>query len=608
MSELEFVAPTSSHRQIDCRRRKVSSMSCMVVGRSAAFILLFCLGLGTSAGAGVIDGRVIKDTNGDGMLSSGEPFLRHPSLSCAGEPLAGLTVSWSGPSSGNTSVGLCNSGGPYYHIEGLSAGTYQLTISVPSGWQSTAPTSLNVVVTSTGTSQTSFFMRPVVTGAIDGRVIKDTNGDGQLSVGEIFLRDPSLSCAGEALAGLTVSWSGPSSGNTSVSLCNSGGPFYHIEGLTAGTYQLTISVPSGWQATAPTSLNVVVTSTGTSQTSFFLRPVAAGAIDGRVVKDTNGDGQLSVGEIFLRDSSIACAGEALAGMTVSWTGPSSGGTLVNLCNDGGPYHHIANLIAGTYTLKVSVPSGWLATAATSLNVPVSASNTSQTSFFLRPVNNGTIDGRVIKDINGNGVVDPGDVFLRTAGFTCSGEALAGLTVAWSGPSSGSTSVNLCNADGPYYHVPNLASGTYALSISGMPPGWRVSRINVAPVTSGGIAQSSIFLAPAAASPTISGTSPSPIVGSSDVQPLTVLGSGFVKDGSVTVAWTGGSKRLTPAEVTYVNAGKLTLWLRTSKKPDTWRVTVTNPDGQVSNTQQVLVVAPETITACGTSTTLPSLPR
>jgi uncharacterized repeat protein (TIGR03803 family) len=223
----------------------------------------------------------------------------------------------------------------------------------------------------------------IANGSIDGRVINDTNGNGVLDVGEGFLRDPVLECTGTAVSGLIISWSGPTSGSTSVNLCSSGGPYYHVGNLPAGTYNLTLSVPGGWQPVTAATVSVVVSSSGTAQTSFFIRPVANGAIDGRVINDTNGNGVLDVGEGFLRDRALECTGTKVSGLLISWNGPTSGSTSVNLCNSGGPYFHIGNLVAGTYNVTLSVPSGWQAINASTMSVQVTDEGIAQASFMVQ---------------------------------------------------------------------------------------------------------------------------------------------------------------------------------------------------------------------------------
>src|SRR5438270_125701 len=84
-----------------------------------------------------------------------------------------------------------------------------------------------------------------------------------------------------------------------------------------------------------------------------------------------------------------------------------------------------------------------------------------------------IIGRINKDVKGSGQLDGGELFLKDADNSCTGEVMAGHTLTLSGPASGSTSVNLCNAGGPYYHVDNLPPGTYTLTTT-VPGGWQAT--------------------------------------------------------------------------------------------------------------------------------------
>lgn len=95
----------------------------------------------------------------------------------------------------------------------------------------------------------------------------------------------------------------------------------------------------------------------------------------------------------------------------------------------------------------------------------------------------------------------------------------------------------------------------------------------------------------ASTPTISGVSPNPVTGSASQQTITINGTNFVNKPTVAVAWTGGSKTLSAAQVTYVSSTQLQMAITTSITADSWTVRVTNPNGQSSNTASFTVTAP-----------------
>ena len=92
-------------------------------------------------------------------------------------------------------------------------------------------------------------------------------------------------------------------------------------------------------------------------------------------------------------------------------------------------------------------------------------------------------------------------------------------------------------------------------------------------------------------PTISHVTPSPVIGSSNNQTVTINGTGFVNKPTVFVAWTGGSRTLDSGQVTYISSTQLQMLITTGVVADSWTVRVTNPDAQSSGTVGFQVAAP-----------------
>ena len=90
--------------------------------------------------------------------------------------------------------------------------------------------------------------------------------------------------------------------------------------------------------------------------------------NGRLVKDTNRNASKDVDEVFLQAPGASCTGgESQAGFTVNWSGPTAGAAAFNACNPQ-PYYTSGSLPAGTYTVSISVPAGWVVTGAASRTV------------------------------------------------------------------------------------------------------------------------------------------------------------------------------------------------------------------------------------------------
>ncbi len=97
---------------------------------------------------------------------------------------------------------------------------------------------------------------------------------------------------------------------------------------------------------------------------------------------------------------------------------------------------------------------------------------------------------------------------------------------------------------------------------------------------------------AAAAPSISSVSPSPVTGSASAQIITINGANFVSKPTLTLTWTGQSDYQVPAaNVTFVSSTQLKMSITTGINADTWTVKATNPSGQSSNQYTFSVVAP-----------------
>ena len=81
-------------------------------------------------------GRVFADVNGNDRYDSGENYIQDSSASCAnGTKMSGVKIKFTGPIDGEAVINNCNPD-PYYSIN-LPEGTYQISLQLPSGWETT---------------------------------------------------------------------------------------------------------------------------------------------------------------------------------------------------------------------------------------------------------------------------------------------------------------------------------------------------------------------------------------------------------------------------------------------------------------------------------------
>ena len=129
---------------------------------------------------------------------------------------------------------------------------------------------------------------------------------------------------------------------------------------------------------------------------------------------------------------------------------------------------------------------------------------------------------------------------------------------------------------------NSSTLTVSIVTQTTPDTWRIRVVNPDGQISANYATFTVT-ASATPPPSVSGVSPSSVVGSNNPQTFTVSGSNFVSGARTQVAWGGNgfSWVYTTNNPTFINSGTLTVSIVTQTTPDTWRIRVVNPDGQIS---------------------------
>lgn len=243
---------------------------------------------------------------------------------------------------------------------------------------------------------------PAATGQIAGTVFEDSNGNGQVETGE------------PALAGWQVYIDANDNGildaGDQVTTTDSFG-HYALSGLAAGAYVVREVQPAGWASTVPAPVpgqgafyDVTLASNTSiaSDENFGNVPIhvstGSGQIVGSVYIDANGNGKRQKNE------------KPLAGVQV----------FVDLNNDGlfesgeptattdaSGHYVIGGLGAGTYSVDVTAPSGWVVT--TSASGSLSANLATGSSVVNEPdigLDLGaTVSGQVLNDATGKGRIN-----------------------------------------------------------------------------------------------------------------------------------------------------------------------------------------------------------
>ncbi len=363
---------------------------------------------------GAIGDTVFADHDGDGVQDPGEPGLAGVSVELEDAAGSVIATTVTGPSGA-------------YSFTALPAGTYTVrvdTATLPA--DTVTPTAdrdglfdaTTTVTLAAGSSllDVDFGFRPL--GSIGDTVFADGDGDGAQDIGE-----PGL--AGVALDLLD------GAGTVLDSTTTDSGGGYRFDGLPAGDYRVRVdasTLPTNTRTQTadpdgvPDDATDVTLAAGAAVVTadFGYRPL--GSIGDTVFADHDGDGILDGTE------------PGLGGVTVELRN-AGGGLIDSTVTDASGRYGFDGLIARDYVVRVdpstlptntttpTVDRDAVADGRTSLSLAAGETVT-DVDFGFRPL--GSIGDLVFADLDGDGVLDPGEPGI--AGVTVDRVDAAGTTV------------------------------------------------------------------------------------------------------------------------------------------------------------------------------------
>jgi hypothetical protein len=194
------------------------------------------------AGDATISGNIFNDVNGNGVQDAGEG------------PLSGWTVfidfNNTGTYASNDASAVTDSNGNYT-LSDVPGGTYTIDQEVQTNWKQTVPASGGHTVTvSFEQAVANEDFADQQEGSISGLMFNDLNGDGVREISE------------PVLSGWTVYIDTNNDGvydTGDIQQTSGANGIYSFSNLTAGTYVIRQTTPSGWRRTVPGSLPITVT-------------------------------------------------------------------------------------------------------------------------------------------------------------------------------------------------------------------------------------------------------------------------------------------------------------------------------------------------------------
>ncbi|MBC7406146.1 MAG: hypothetical protein H7230_01595, partial [Candidatus Parcubacteria bacterium] len=392
-----------------------------------------------------ITGKVYLDLNKSGTQDITEPNTT------VGNPIpAGTTVTITSTTvPANTYTAVINTDGTYSQI--VPAGTYIVTVAAPSAYTITGnsnPTMATAILgTSTNAGQDGLYTPP----KIIGKIFLDNNNNGLQDASE-----PNATTINPIPMGTTVTITDTTSpAITFTSVINTDGTY--SQDVPAGTYAVAVVAPAGYTVTGsplsnPTSVTAVLGATTNAGQDGLYTP---SKITGKIFLDNNNNGTQDANE---PNTSVGNPIPAGTTVTITDTASQANTSTVAIGFDGGYTHYIA---AGTYTVTVAVPAGYIITGNPLSNpTTVTASPTAPVDAGMdglyRPA---TITGKIFLDTNNNGLQDGTE-----PNTTAANPIPAGTKVTITDTTTpANTFVAVINTDGSY--TQDVPGGTYTVTVA-----------------------------------------------------------------------------------------------------------------------------------------------
>ena len=339
---------------------------------------------------GSISGEKFTDLTGSGVLNGSDPGL------------AGVTVfldlAGTGVYAAGDPTAVTDANGDY-SFTNLPPGTYTVLEEMPTGYIQTTP-NLAPIVLASGENVTGENMGDFQLISISGFKFNDLNDSGVYNES-----DPGL-------AGVTVfidlKGTGIYAVGDPVTVTDANGD-YTFTNLGPGNYTVLEVEPIGWVQTTANP-GVITASSGTNIVGVnfgnYQLPAAGplGSISGEKFNDLTGSGVQEPND------------PGLAGITIfidlKGTGIFAPGDPYTVTGPNGDYS-FSNLPAGNYTIREEEPVGWMQTTSNPAGIAISGNDVTGVDFGNFEL--ASLSGEKFNDLNGNGVLDPGEPGL--AGIT-----------------------------------------------------------------------------------------------------------------------------------------------------------------------------------------------
>ena len=345
-------------------------------------------GTGLPTGNSTLSGSVVEDTNHDRVWSYGEAAIPNRTV--------WIDLNDDGIMQDREPRTLTNGVGKFTFK--VPAGNYRLREVIPAGWVQelpTANTSFGFSVVDGGTKSISFLgytlPKPTNVGQIAVTVYNDADSNAAFNAGDV------------AMAGVAVYLDANGNGQYDageLTQTTSASGVATFTGLGAGTYSVRTVPQTGFVFITPQPLSIVSDGSSAAAALIGLAPEVAGREVITVFSDANADG-------------VQTAGEAGISYVTLYLDANSNGQFdsgeLSAVSDATGAATFDRLLAGTYTMRAILPSGYRATTPLPLTITSNGESTVFAALGLAPapVAAGREVVNVFNDPNGTGAPGPG---------------------------------------------------------------------------------------------------------------------------------------------------------------------------------------------------------
>jgi len=302
-------------------------------------------------GIGAIEGVAFNDLDGDGDRDAGEPGI------------GGVEIVLTGADTGRI-IATASDGS--YEFTAVLLGEYTVWEADPSGFTSTTPNEVDILLDRPGQVETVNFGDGGLPGEIQGTVFNDLNGNGGQDAGE------------------------PGIGGVNVQLKSAGIEVRALQTLADGSYSFDVPAggytveetdPPGYTSTTANVVSVSLPPAGTVTANFGDQ--FQGRVSGVAFNDANGNGSKD-------------AGESTVGGVEIWLDG-----MISTTTSGDGAYSFSDVPEGSHTVAAAVPVGFVHTTPGEVLVSVAPGGSGCAHFGFQ--RQGTVGGVVFEDLNGDGV-------------------------------------------------------------------------------------------------------------------------------------------------------------------------------------------------------------